>query len=601
MLAASNSEVRNPIRRLVFLTAGLVPVALAILLALFWIKDHVRSWVYWQAALIFLIALKLVYWNLVVLTSVGIVVLGCMLFRGSRPRSRALIFRGFLLCFSLIFGLIVAETASAIWQHRSHQQTALPIGGERKATLSAPSPLEARTLREIALPTEFTQSREKGEINIVIVGESSAEGVPYNFWVSIGSMIAWKINEALPGRRVFIETLALSGETLERQHAKLGGLTRRPDLIIIYCGHNEFSARFSASSDVDYYFDTRLPTVWSILVDRVDEFSPLTALIDQTAEKCRIGIPPRANGHRTLVDVPVYASSDRVALLNDFRRRLEIIVAYAARIGALPLLIVPPANDTDYEPNRSFLPAHTTATEREAFRRDFLAARRLEAADPRGSLVLYRALLARQPAFAETHYRIARLLERDSAWDEAYAHYVTARDLDGFPMRLPSDFQLAYHEVAARHPCILIDGHSYFHSIGRHGLLDDNLFQDAMHPSLRGQIALAQAVLQALREQRAFGWPADSPVPLIDPAGCVQRFGLVPAVWRRICLWGIMFYGLTAGARYDSSPRLEKQTAYATAANRIEAGEAPESVGFANIGMPAAVPAVTLPFSGRSP
>ncbi len=32
------------------------------------------------------------------------------------------------------------------------------------------------------------------------------------------------------------------------------------------------------------------------------------------------------------------------------------------------------------------------------------------------------------------------------------SHYVAARDLDGLPMRLPSDFQQIYREVAARHP-----------------------------------------------------------------------------------------------------------------------------------------------------
>ena len=407
MFATSKSAVHIRIRRLVFLTALLVPVALAILLAVFWIKDHVQMWVYWQAALIFLIALKLVYWTVLVLTSVGIVVLGFQLFRGRRPRSRMLMFRGFLLCVSLIFGLIVAETASAISQYRSRRQSALPIGGGRAGTLSSPSIPASRVPRDIALPMTFPKAKEKGEINVLILGESSAEGVPYNFWVSIGAMIAWQVNEAIPGRRVFLQTLAISRETLELQHAKLTNIERRPDLIIIYCGHNEFSARFSASSDVDYYFDSRLPTVWSILVDRLDDVSPLTALIDETAEKCRIGIPPRVDGNRALVDVPVFTSSDRVALLNDFRRRLDTIVAYALGIGALPILIVPPANDTDYEPNRSFLSAHTTASEREAFRRDFLAARRLEAANPRGSLAKYRALLARQPAFAETHYRIA--------------------------------------------------------------------------------------------------------------------------------------------------------------------------------------------------
>ena len=83
-------------------------------------------------------------------------------------------------------------------------------------------------------------------------------------------------------------------------------------------------------------------------------------------------------------------------------------------------------------------------------------------------------------------------------------------------MRCLSEFQQVYRDVASRHDCILIDSQSYFHAIGRHGLLDDELFQDAMHPSLRGQIALAQAVLQQLRASTA-GWAKETPTPVIDP------------------------------------------------------------------------------------
>jgi hypothetical protein len=140
----------------------------------------------------------------------------------------------------------------------------------------------------------------------------------------------------------------------------------------------------------------------------------------------------------------------------------------------------------------------------------------------------------------------------------------------------------------------LIDGQSYFHTIGRHGLLDDALFQDGIHPSLRGQIALAQAVLQALRKRRAFGWPHNSPASVIDPASVVKHFGLTPDVWRRICLWGIMFYDLTTGVRYDSSHRLQMKVTLAAAAVRIKAGEAPESVGLPNVGVPEPVPDVPM-------
>ena len=122
-------------------------------------------------------------------------------------------------------------------------------------------------------------------------------------------------------------------------------------------------------------------------------------------------------------------------------------------------------------------------------------------------------------------------------------------------MRCLSPFQQAYRDVAAQHGCILIDGQSYFHAIGRHGLLDDELFQDAMHPSLRGQIALAQAVLVALRTRRAFDWPANSAAPVIDPAECVAHFGIDMNTWLQMAMWWKGFNELMAPLRYDPSLR----------------------------------------------
>src|SRR5262249_25525147 len=143
-----------------------------------------------------------------------------------------------------------------------------------------------------------------------------------------------------------------------------------------------------------------------------------------------------------------------------------------------------------------------------------------------GAISRYRELLDRQPGFAETHYRLGVLLARGGAWDEAYRHFVSARDLDGLPMRCPSPFQQAYRDVAAGHRAgtVLVDGQALFHAIGPHGLLTDDLFYDAMHPSLRGHIALAQAILEALHARRAFGWPTDAPAPRVDPAECAAHF-----------------------------------------------------------------------------
>ena len=112
------------------------------------------------------------------------------------------------------------------------------------------------------------------------------------------------------------------------------------------------------------------------------------------------------------------------------------------------------------------------------------------------------------------------------------------------------------------------------------GLLDDELFQDAMHPSLRGQIALAQAVLVALRSRQAFGWPKDSAVPVIDPAECVAHFGIDKSAWHRIALWWKGFNELMSPMRYDTNLRSRKREAGIAAAAKIDAGMAPKRLAY---------------------
>ncbi len=321
-------------------------------------------------------------------------------------------------------------------------------------------------------------------------------------------------------------------------------------------------------------------------------FALMRARFAASADQCRIALPPPPYA-RELVDVPVFTADEYSRILADFRRRLEEIVSYSTTLGAIPILISPPGNDADFEPNRSYLPAGTARHEREAFRQAFLEARRIEAVDPLSSVPMYRNLLDRAPGFAETHYRLATLLTKAGERDEAYQHFVSARDLDGYPMRCLTAFQQVYREVAARHHCVFIDGQAYFHAIGQNGLLGDDLFQDAMHPSLRGQIALAQAVLHSLRERRAFGWPAEDSPRIIDPSVCAAHFGLDRETWEHAARWESGFYGLVGRLRYDSSERGRRIDAAGHAADQIKAGVRPETLGLLNVGLPTAVPLIS--------
>ena len=62
-----------------------------------------------------------------------------------------------------------------------------------------------------------------------------------------------------------------------------------------------------------------------------------------------------------------------------------------------------------------------------------------------------RTLIELHPEFAETHFRLARLLEKTGQWGEAREHYVQAREHDAMPMRCPEPLRQVIRDVAARY------------------------------------------------------------------------------------------------------------------------------------------------------
>lgn len=565
------------------------------LLSLDWFRilRQIPVWWFWKSELIVLIGIEAAYGVSLLVSILAIPVLSSFRLAGKR-RGRATLWAArWLLCaVSVLLGMFAAEAVVFL---RENHRTRLPIlAGATDEPVTRENPIGRVPLgsEPVGLRERFPDETGDSAVDLVVMGESSAEGVPFQKWLSVGGLVKWQLEKSIARLNVRLTILARSGDTLANQHEALAALKRRPDILIVYCGHNEFSSRFFALRDLPYYFLDQRPSAWDRFVEGAERVSPVCGLIRRSADRCRIALPPPPI-ERALVDVPVFTPAEYSQILEDFRERLEAIVSYANDLGTLVILISPPGNDADFEPNRSFLPAATPLGERDAFRRAFVEVRQSESVEPAASSRRYRELLLRQPGFAETHYRLATLLRNAGEWDESYQHFRLARDLDGYPMRCLSAFQEVYGEVAARHDCIFIDGQSYFHAIGRNGLLDDELFQDAMHPSLRGQIALAQAVLFAIAARRAFGWPGDLPAHVVDPSACARHFGLGKDTWEHAARWASGFYALVGRLRYDSSERSRRIDAGALAADQILAGSPPEAVGLPNVGIPKAVPLVS--------
>jgi hypothetical protein len=435
-------------------------------------------------------------------------------------------------------------------------------------------------------------------LRLLVVGESSAEGQPFQPHFSIGHVVAWQVEQARPGRKVDLVMGAVGGTAMPTVLWTLGQQTQRPDIVLLYAGHNEFQARWGWGRTVNYYPEDLVERSRDGLSDRIGTWTPFTSLIHEAVERQSIDIKPIMTTTRLVVDRPVCEPQVRAVIAKRFAAEVEAVVTWCEQAGAVPILVVPSANDVGYDPNRSVLDPHTMKPERDIFGREFLAARELEATDPKAAMSVYRKLVARQPMFAEAHYRLARLLQAEGKIDEAREHDDIARDNDGLPMRCPSEFQQAYYDLAAKYPSIiLVDGPKRLRDLSPTKMLDDNLFQDGHHPSFRAYLALAQDALDQMRGRGLFGL-REAAQPPVDPVECAKRFGLdSPKPWIDACRRCAMFWDALAGSRFNASDRRGRAKRLTRAAEAIERGVPPEEAGVPGLGVrppgfPGSVPTV---------
>lgn len=483
--------------------------------------------------------------------ALGVVTLGWRVARGrrlGRPRPRSA--RALLACGSALVGLVALEVAAAAFLARAHRVSIGPATGA-----TDPDP---------------------GAIHLVVIGESSARGVPYARWLSVGRIVGDELGRALSGRKVEVEVLAEDGATLERAARRLDALKRRPDAVIVYAGHNEVCGRFPLGRAVPHYLDE---TTWA---DRVSAWvrraSPLDRLIQEGIDGQRRDSTP-SHDDRRLVDVPACTPEESAHLLDDFRARLDGLLTYCGRAGVLPILIIPPGNDGGFDPSRSVLDPATPREARERLDREMRALRTAERSEPARCLGGYRAILARHPEFAEAHFRLARLLEGSGDHAGANTHYILARDRDGLPMRCPTPFEGAIRDAARRADGVLVDGPAVLRRASTRGIIDRRLMHDAQHPTLIGYAALAEDLLAQLKRRGAFGWPADAPAPRVDPAACAARYGMDRRKWSVVCYYSQVMWSGACEYRYEESERASTEARYGLMIQALGSGVPPQAIG----------------------
>ena len=172
--------------------------------------------------------------------------------------------------------------------------------------LERPAQIRSDTAGSRSGAASYVRREQKRRSNVGCTRRVEAAGVPYEKRLSVGTIVAWKLGEVIPTRQFRAIVLANPGDILEGQYYQLSRLRRRPDVVIVYCGHNEFYARVDWSRRVAHYPD-QPPN----FLERADllgrRLSALYALIQRANDKYRIERPPCRE---------VYTETDRCAQLH---------------------------------------------------------------------------------------------------------------------------------------------------------------------------------------------------------------------------------------------------------------------------------------------
>ncbi len=328
------------------------------------------------------------------------------------------------------------------------------------------------------------------ELHVAFVGESTMAGFPYRKF-GIPKVVGWQLEQMYPNRKVVLDDLSAVGLNLRTALKRLNTLTVRPQLLLLYSGHNEFFY------DVEE-LATDLDTPWERF-DGLLEWSPLFRMLDQRISR-HIGVQElEAQGARSLVDRPIASPEACEKRLARFGGQLEQLASWCERLKIDELWFVPAGSEADYAPNRSWLNPPATVFQRAQIESLAQEGRSLQDAGRWHEAVdKYRDAVLRYPGFAEFDFQLAECLMHEGKRAEAALCYSRALESDGLPVRMTAPWRQMVAAVAGRYEIPFLDADDVLRPHTKAGILDRSVFLDYVHPNLRAYYHLGMAAIERL-------------------------------------------------------------------------------------------------------
>ena len=301
----------------------------------------------------------------------------------------------------------------------------------------------------------FVEPKASNVFRVFTVGESAMKGFPQPRNLASTSFLQAMLQDAWPQRTVEVINL---GTTAVASYPVLGMMTEAldysPDLVVIYTGHNEFFGTYGVAS-----IGRAGGRPWMLGVTRfVHSLAIVQAWTKLTASKT-------PEGNITLMERMVgraYVAPDdwsRAAAANNLYHNVHEMIRRCQARGVPVLVCTQPSNERGLAP---------IGQEKSG------------------------------DASARAQFQLAQSLHASNQFPEALAAFQKARDLDTMPWRATSAANDSIRRATQELNAIVCDVEGAFHTNSPGGSIGWELMDDHVHPTLRGQALIAEAIVQSL-------------------------------------------------------------------------------------------------------
>jgi len=388
----------------------------------------------------------------------------------------------------------------------------------------------ARRPFEILLPP----SKAPGQYRIFVLGESAAMGDPepsYGF----SRILELLLNASFKEKKFTVVNATMTGINSHgvREIAK-DCAAQNPDFFVVYMGNNEIvgpygpGTVFSAFSGKLFFIRFRIWIETTRLGQLISSFKQ-----NISREK---GKYKSWGGLKMFVENKIPADHPRLgSAYNHFRNNLMDVFRIARKSGAKTIVCTVASNLGSCPPFASLHSKPWNSDQENEWQKFYNTGVKMQGqGDFAAAILSYNRALNLDQSYADLHFRLGHCLIELGEKEEAYQHYVRARELDALRFRSDSRLNAIVRETAEKTRTgniVLVDMVDILKNHSLKNIPGDDLFYDHVHLNFAGNYILAKSVFEQIRSLV----PEFPKETILSEQQCAEYLAYTTWDQRRIC------------------------------------------------------------------